>query len=385
MHRALSLPWVVVLLGGCNVTAVLGSGSDSVATIASGKPGVWENVTPQSMNLDPNANAAGNYGVLDVLADPVRPSDLYAFACYQGVWKSTDYGLSWAQVNTVTNAAVLDSGRPFASIDPNPARDPATPPALFATNMYGTESGVLKSTDGGVNWSHYALPGADQDVCFVAVDPGDGQHVLASYHDQAGLLESIDGGQTWTLLNAPAAIGVCVYPFFVDTGTAGRRTTWLTEATWADVGGSNGVWRTTDSGASWTRVESFEHALAAAGMAQPKNESFVYAGGAFGTKGTGVYQSSNGGANWTLVASGSGSVVFASSRFLYAAASGPSQGMIDPAFLRAPLSPGTAWSTLATPPEMTNGPSNANVTNDGSHDVIVSANWLAGIWRYVEP
>jgi hypothetical protein len=38
-----------------------------------------------------------------------------------------------------------------------------------------------------------------------------------------------------------------------------------------------------------------------------------------------------------------------------------------------------------TPAGMTVGAAQAAVTNDGTHDIIVTANWGAGIWRYIEP
>ena len=38
-----------------------------------------------------------------------------------------------------------------------------------------------------------------------------------------------------------------------------------------------------------------------------------------------------------------------------------------------------------TPAEMRQGAAQAAVTSDGTHGVIVTANWGAGLWRYVEP
>jgi len=34
---------------------------------------------------------------------------------------------------------------------------------------------------------------------------------------------------------------------------------------------------------------------------------------------------------------------------------------------------------------MSQGPAQAAVTSDGIHRIVVTANWNAGIWRYVEP
>jgi hypothetical protein len=48
--------------------------------------------------------------------------------------------------------------------------------------------------------------------------------------------------------------------------------------------------------------------------------------------------------------------------------------------------PGTGtWSMPGTPSEMTIGAAQAVVTSDGKHTIIVTANWGAGLWRYIEP
>jgi hypothetical protein len=42
--------------------------------------GVWTDVTPAGFNRSPDAvQTAGNYGFMNVLVDPARPSDLYTF------------------------------------------------------------------------------------------------------------------------------------------------------------------------------------------------------------------------------------------------------------------------------------------------------------------
>jgi hypothetical protein len=51
---------------------------------------------------------------------------------------------------------------------------------------------------------------------------------------------------------------------------------------------------------------------------------------------------------------------------------------------RAPRAAGTPWTALTTPAAMTNGPSKAAVTFDGSHWVIVGGCWNGGLYRYAE-
>ena len=118
--------------------------SGSSQTPASGEVGVWENVTPDGIDFE--AEIDDNFGIQDVLVDPVRPSDVYAFVCRWGVWKSTDYGSTFSKVSTGTGAADIEAGKPWgAGIDTNPCRDPSTPPTLYTFS--GRGSGRLLALD----------------------------------------------------------------------------------------------------------------------------------------------------------------------------------------------------------------------------------------------
>ena len=51
----------------------------------------------------------------------------------------------------------------------------------------------------------------------------------------------------------------------------------------------------------------------------------------------------------------------------------------------SPVGSGTTWGSYTTKPaNMTNGAKRAAVAFDGSHYVLISGNWNAGLWRYVE-
>jgi len=121
--------------------------------ISEGTPGVWEDITPSGVSLQQQDPGGGdNYGVQDVLADPARSTDLYAFICYQGVWRSSDYGDSWTQVNAGSNW-----GKPWGTaIQPNPDRDPTKAPVLYAGGS--NPVGLLRSLDFGVTWTEHPLP-----------------------------------------------------------------------------------------------------------------------------------------------------------------------------------------------------------------------------------
>jgi len=343
--------------------------------------GVWVNVTPPGINLVHSYNRAGNFGVQDVVADPARPSDLYAFVCYQGVWRSADFGVSWQKVSTGKNGDSLDGGRPWtAAIDPNPRRDPKTSPTLYTVNGYGPKPGLYKSTDFGVNWVHSKLsgPGYDpayQDVYSLDINPYDSSHILAGFHEIGGIAESRDAGATWRLMQPKN--GRSLYPFFIDTGDAASTArTWVAIPQWDN--GSQETYSTRNAGASWTSLGVFAHSH---GGTQIFNggKGVVYLSGT-----PGVHESVDAGVTKTSIRTISENGIAGTPNYLYVFSSGASSGTLDPVLARAPRSNVKDWTEVPAPAGMTNGPKRVAVTYDGSHYILVSGNWLAGIWRYVE-
>jgi hypothetical protein len=354
----------------------MGTGNPSGGTV-----GMWADVTPAGINLTSGAYSNDNFGAQDVLVDPARPSDLYSFFCHQGVYKSTDYGQTWTKVNTGTNGAKIDSGKPWGEgIDSNRCRDPNTPPTLYSA---GSQGQFWRSNDGGVSWTAHDLPNdgkpRPQDVYDVDVDPYDGKHLIVGFHEESGLAESTDGGDTWKAvpLAAGMSAGVSWYPTFIDTGDpTTTRGTWLNVAQM--TGGNVGTWRTIDAGKTWNQVDKNEHAHGGSQLFQ--YQGTVYIAGVYSALGWGVLRSTDHGATWTHVGSGgSQGIVYGTTKYVYAqAAPFGDQSQTE----RAPQ-PGTTWSNW--PLTMKDGPKRAAVTNDGTHFIVVGGNWMAGVWRYVEP
>lgn len=363
----------------------------SVTPPAPSVSGIWTNVTPD------------NKGFCDVVADPARPSDFYAFSDRGGIYKSIDFGQTWVKINTGAGQAKLDLGNHWGvGIDPNPARNPATPPLLWTCNGQSADLGVWRSTDGGVNWTQ-SLPNNQlvaaiagnqsfrDDAYSIDVDPTNNQHLIIGYHGFPGLSESLDGGVTWRSVVVPtgaAGIGDSIYPYFIDpspaeaAGGATISTTWLTQAQW---GTGNGMWRTIDSGATWTKVSTLEHSH---GTAQLCNLTggLLYIGGNPGPSNSqGVMRSTNYGLTWTSVYTAKPETgVIATPTKLYV--SNGFAGVTNPNLVSASRAADTVWTAMpSVPAGITTGWKRAAVAFNGSNQVIVAGFRQSGIWRYVEP
>ena len=159
--------------GGGSGTSNVGGRDASVVAVDSGLTGangVWENVTPKGISLDAKLVPADNFGVMDVLADPAHPGMFYAFVCYQGVWRSVDWGATWTKVDTDNN---LEQGRPWGeAIAPDGSY-------MLASTGYGTARwGAWKSIDGGATWAKYPIAD-NSDPYMFDIDPSDKNHVIS--------------------------------------------------------------------------------------------------------------------------------------------------------------------------------------------------------------
>ena len=333
-------------------------------------PGVWINVTPAELSpavLRPTANA---FGPGTIVGDPARPGDLYVGGSSAGLWRSTDYGNSWRQINDtlpdVPRGAVIAVA--------------GTAPATIWAAGYNV---IYKSVDGGSTFSETTL---DVSLYSLEVDPYDATHLVSGLHEADGVYESTDGGASWQPAGGSGfpAGGISWYPFFVDTGiAASTRRTWLAIA---QNGGSAAM--TSDGGVTWTvpsGVGGLQHPHGNARMFQ--SGSTLYLAGTNGPDGQGVYRSPDLGASWSRVDSGQTpeALVWGTPKNVYAMYAWACSGCdLGTDFEIAPQ-PGTTWAPASVPSALTIGPNSVVVTGDGTHGIFVALMWDEGLWRYVEP
>jgi len=326
-------------------------------------PGQWVDVTPADMVVP-------EFGPGPIVADPARPADLYVGGGGDGLWRSTDYGNTWAKIND--RIGYVPMGLVLAVA--------GTTPATVWVAGYHV---VYKSTDGGLTFTEIPndLPA---ELYSMAIDPYDDDHLISGLHEADGLVESVDGGATWTLLAGTGfpSGGVSWYPFFLDTGAAATtRRTWLAIA-------QNGasVTVTRDGGASWTipaGIDGLNHAHGNAQIFQRGATVFVPG---LGGPGQGVYRSDDLGASFTRVLDGAYSVAWGSADHVYAMWGWACADCdLGAGFSVATLPAATDWTQPPVPAPLVIGANHVAVTSDGTHAIFVGTAWSTGIWRYVEP
>jgi Tol biopolymer transport system component/photosystem II stability/assembly factor-like uncharacterized protein len=193
--------------GGSNWSQVYNSASCSSLAIDPTTPTtVYAGV---QVGIVKSTNAGGNWtlsfasGLVRALAiDPTNPLIVYAGRT-NGIVKTTNGGTNWNAANTgLTNTNV----RSFAIS----ASSPAT---IYA----GTLAGVFKSTNGGTNWSAVNngllvpytdnVPRLPAQVNALAIDPASASNVYAAStnfvlasgaYPLSHILKSTDGGANWT-------------------------------------------------------------------------------------------------------------------------------------------------------------------------------------------
>jgi photosystem II stability/assembly factor-like uncharacterized protein len=263
--------------------AMLGTGSETVRAGIN----VWTSLGP------------GGGPVQTLAIDAQNPSTVYAVAS-GGIFKTTDGGKSWRQVYFAT---ANDGGAAYPATVPATvlAIDPQNPTTVYAGTNQG---GVVKSEDGGTNWTMVNSGLTGLRVYILAVDPQNPRTLYAgTAGTNLGLFKSTDGGESWTslpYLPRGVAFALVIDPQNPNTVYAGSN-----EDTY-QRGNSVVVFKSTDGGASWRDTGLPPGGFAGALAIDPVNPSTLYAGACVNniTSGARLFKSTDGGASWTTAISG---------------------------------------------------------------------------------
>ncbi|MFL5247483.1 MAG: choice-of-anchor D domain-containing protein, partial [Myxococcales bacterium] len=266
--------------------------------------------------------------VFSLTVDPNDPDIVWAGttgdALSYGVFKSTDGGAHWtAKINGIANTPYGIVFRGFtvqpgnSSVVYTQAELPSDPVTGHGREFNKVQGVVYKTTDGGDSWSQIWL--GNNLARYLIIDPTDANTLYLSTgifdreaYDSScapglpggdglipgaggvGVMKSTNGGASWSPMNTGLVdlyVGsLRMHPtdhltLFAATGA--------NACSWDGTGHVvSGLFKTTDGGASWSKVVSDEIMTAVA--FSPSSPGVVYAGSA-----SAFHRSADGGAHWT--------------------------------------------------------------------------------------
>jgi photosystem II stability/assembly factor-like uncharacterized protein len=120
-----------------------------------------------------------------------------------GVWKSTDYGLTWTNI---TDGKIPGIADPIGAL----AVAPSNSNVIYAgtgeadiRSDFDTGDGVYKTTDAGKTWSYAGLRDTHM-IAKIVVDPKNARIAYAASmghvfrpNSERGIFKTTDGGSTW--------------------------------------------------------------------------------------------------------------------------------------------------------------------------------------------
>ncbi|MDI9308798.1 MAG: GEVED domain-containing protein [Limnohabitans sp.] len=259
----------------------------SVIYVGTPAGGIWKS-TDAGVNWTPLSDELPQIGVSGIVTDPTNSKIIYiatgdkdAGDTYSiGVMKSTDGGVTWnttglSFTNTSTRAADI-----FIH--------PSNPSILWVA----TSAGLYKTSNGGTNWTN-VLNGNIKDI---KVKPGDPNTVYAVTTNT--FYKSTDAGSTFATITSglPTSSGRLA----IDVTPANSAYVYVLSATTGN--GFQGLYKSTNSGASFTKSSSttdiFESTQAWYDMAlavSSTNAEVVFTGC------LNVWKTTNGGTTFTKV------------------------------------------------------------------------------------
>ena len=280
---------------------------------------IWTNIGPKAIDMNVPTSHIPHWGsvsgrVRGVAVHPTNPDIVYIGAASGGIWKTIDGGANWTDMSGDLNLLTFGA----IAIDPN------NPNTVYAgtgesrwlfNNVTFEGDGLYKSTDGGVSWLSILIgSGTQSHIADIEVSPHDPNILLAAlgsgnwdhaFPTNEGVWRSTDAGLTWNRVNSNSdAFDVAFDP--TPSSTKAYAAT-------GDQSSTGGFLVSTNSGASFVQSNTGLPAATTIGRIQfdiaPSSPGTIYAliyNNVLFPSGhtTVVYKSTNFGASWTQISSG---------------------------------------------------------------------------------
>jgi photosystem II stability/assembly factor-like uncharacterized protein len=240
------------------------------------------------------------------------PTTFYVAMATAGVYKTTNAGTTFTSVFDNEGSGSVGAVA-IAPTDANLVWVGTGEGNNRQSSSWG--DGIYKSTDGGRSWKNMGLRNSRQ-IAKIIVDPVDFSVVyVAALGDlwgsggERGVYKTTDGGLTWNRVlhvdDDTGATELVMDP--ANNKTIYTATYQRQRKQWGMNGGGPGsnIWKSTDAGATWTKLESGIPAGPKGRIGLDvyrRNPNVVYARIEHETE-SGIYRSDNGGATWRKMSS----------------------------------------------------------------------------------
>jgi photosystem II stability/assembly factor-like uncharacterized protein len=230
-----------------------------------------------------------------------------------GVWRSSDYGHTWAPI--------FDD-QPTGSIGAL-AVAPSDPNTIYVGSGEGLQrpdlsvgDGVFKSVDAGKTWKFMGLNDAQQ-IGGVLVHPRDANRVYVAVlghpygsNEQRGVFESTDGGNSWArILYKDENTGATALAFDPSNPDVIYTVLWAArQGPWENgawEGKTSGLFKSTDAGKTWRQLTKglpgVSEGLGRIGFSIARTDPRCILATVAAEKKAGIYRSDDAGESWSLI------------------------------------------------------------------------------------
>jgi photosystem II stability/assembly factor-like uncharacterized protein len=266
-----------------------------------------------------NGLSSENSKTINILKiDPTDPNVMYLgtkaglsssggkWIVYEGFFKSTDGGASWA----VSNSGIIPIAKYIAY--PPSVYDIAIDPDNHQVLYIGTYEGIYKSTDGGENWNWSGEGMGDVSTGSIIISPFESKTLYASSVSN-GVYVSNDNGNSWR------EAGLKEYNIRTLAMSPNNKN--------IIYAGGTGIFKTTDGGNTWSDLNLKDNDTTPTVRdieISNKNPAIIYL-----ATNTGIFKSSDNGASWSelkpsklILSWGSNDIALSDDNILYSAANG---------------------------------------------------------------
>ena len=242
----------------------------------------------------------------------VQNTETYYFGSVGGgVWKTTDGGYRWRNVTDGQLETGSVGAIAVAPSDPNVIYV-GMGEAPIRGVMTSSGDGVYKSTDAGISWHHVGLDNTMQ-ISQITVHPDNPDIVYVAAQgnpygpsEDRGVYRSTDGGVTWFKVHyVDENTGVSALSIDMRNPRVLYAAYWdHTRLPWymRSGGEGSGIWKSSDSGESWVLLTNGlpDSIMGKIGVSvSPANSNTVYA--IIESEQGGLYRSDDAGKSWALI------------------------------------------------------------------------------------